>query len=58
MKVEYPWTPPICSNYKVFGHGNDKCGKTVLIKEEKNQNVDKKNENRVNEASVESKSED
>ncbi|GJY53410.1 hypothetical protein Tco_0445074 [Tanacetum coccineum] len=26
-----PWRPPICTHYKVFGHGFDKCTNRELI---------------------------
>ncbi|PWA45760.1 hypothetical protein CTI12_AA510490 [Artemisia annua] len=58
LKVEYPWKPPICNNCKVFGHETDKCGKTVIVDKEKNQNVDQKKESNTNEASKESKNDD
>ncbi|PWA43702.1 ATPase, F1/V1/A1 complex, alpha/beta subunit, Zinc knuckle CX2CX4HX4C [Artemisia annua] len=59
LKVEYPWKPPVCCNCKVFGHGEDKCGKTVIVDGEKNQNADKKkSETRVNDANMEGKNED
>ncbi|PWA34676.1 hypothetical protein CTI12_AA616840 [Artemisia annua] len=34
LEVEYAWSPPVCSNCKVFGHSFDACTKRDLIEVE------------------------
>nr|GEZ49028.1 hypothetical protein [Tanacetum cinerariifolium] len=40
LRVEYPWKPPVCSHYKVFGHGYERCSTRVLTETEIKQRAD------------------
>ncbi|GKA46099.1 RNA-directed DNA polymerase, eukaryota, reverse transcriptase zinc-binding domain protein [Tanacetum coccineum] len=37
LKVKYPWKPPLCTHYKVFGHGSDMCSRREITDVEKTQ---------------------
>ncbi|PWA79430.1 Phytosulfokine [Artemisia annua] len=41
LKVEYPWKPPLCDKFKVFGHGCNNCVKNMV-------NVENTKKNEVN----------
>ncbi|GJZ78963.1 putative RNA-directed DNA polymerase [Tanacetum coccineum] len=53
LRVEYPWKPPICSHYKVFGHGFDKCSKRDLTDAKKMKKSEVNTQSNANVSNVE-----